>query len=167
MRGLVLVVLLSAGCSHARYVTKDQWGGVVAIPRDTNQWPNYNRKQAEELMAKQCPQGYEIESEQDVVVGQETHVQATVDPGSPYYPPPGQEQRIVYKRNITEHHICFRAKDTPAHVKRLAIVPPGQQTAVVSRSPLTPPAPDNSNAVQQASTTTPSDLPPAPLPVEN
>src|SRR5947209_14583421 len=42
-----------------------------AIPSNTNSWPTYHRKSAEELMAKKCPNGYVIDSEGEVVVGQD------------------------------------------------------------------------------------------------
>jgi hypothetical protein len=66
-----------------------------------------------------------------VVVGQETHVQATVGDDSMYYPMTGSQQ-LLTRRNITEWHIRFRAKDAPDSIPRLAIVPPGKQPAVAS-----------------------------------
>ncbi len=163
-RTLALLVLFSAGCSTARYVTKDEWGGVVAIPRDTNQWPNYFRKQAEELMQKQCPQGFVIENEGDLVVGEETIVQNGADPASPDYLLGGQVQR-VYKRPITEHHICFRAKNTPPGVKKFALQQPAQQTTMIAAIPAPAPDPVKETTVQPVAATG-TDLPPAPVPVE-
>lgn len=68
------LLALGLGCSHARLVEiQSGGGGVVAIPDNTNSWPNYNHKHAEELMAKQCPHGYIIDDEREVVVGQVAH----------------------------------------------------------------------------------------------
>lgn len=122
-----MILMLVSGCNHARYVMKDQWGGVVAIPNNNNQWPSFNRKHAEELIAQQCPQGYVIEGENEVVVGQESHVQTTVDPF--LITPVGSETQLVSRRNITEWHIRYRAKDAPSSVAPLALVPTGQQPA--------------------------------------
>jgi hypothetical protein len=45
-------------------------GGCVAIPNNTDCWPYYNMTRANELMGKQCPNGYTIVRQQEVVVGQ-------------------------------------------------------------------------------------------------
>lgn len=127
LRVLALVVLLATGCTHARYVMKDQWGGVVAIPSNSNNWPSFNRKHAEELIARQCPQGFVIEGESEVVVGQESQVQTATDPF--IMSPLGSETQLVSRRNITEWHIRYRAKDAPATIAPLALVPTGQRPA--------------------------------------
>jgi len=68
------------GCAHARVVERhSNGGGVIAIPENTNSWPRRNRRRAEELMAKQCPAGYEIDHEQEVVVGTVTQTDTTTD----------------------------------------------------------------------------------------
>ena len=58
------------GCAKARHVEVNQQGGVVAIPSNTNSWPNYYRNQAEELISQNCPDGYEIVQEEEFVTGQ-------------------------------------------------------------------------------------------------
>src|SRR5882672_790752 len=60
------------GCGSARYVMQDQHGGVVAIPSNNNSWPTHYRDEAEKMMKQKCPQGYVIEREEEVVVGQTT-----------------------------------------------------------------------------------------------
>ena len=68
------LLALGMGCSHARLVEiHSDGGGVFAVPDNTNSWPNYNHKHAEELMARQCPQGYVIDRESEIVVGQVAH----------------------------------------------------------------------------------------------
>ncbi|QDT05319.1 hypothetical protein K227x_37190 [Rubripirellula lacrimiformis] len=62
-------LLLAAGCGHARYLLKEPEGGVVAIP--SNQ-PRH-REKAIELMQQHFPDGYEINREEEAVVGLVTH----------------------------------------------------------------------------------------------
>lgn len=71
--GLFAVLALShCGCQTARYVRKDGGYGEVAIPADSNSWPYYNRDQAKKLMADHFPEGYEVEKEEEAVIGQKT-----------------------------------------------------------------------------------------------
>lgn len=65
-------VLLIAGCNSARLVSATGDGGVVAIPDNSDSWPSYNMRKAQELMQKQCPNGYQIVRQEEVVVGQTT-----------------------------------------------------------------------------------------------
>ena len=79
MRSSIVVLLVAVaatslgGCAKARHVEVTQQGGVVAIPSNTNTWPNYYRNQAEELIGEKCPDGYEIVQEEEVVTGQVAH----------------------------------------------------------------------------------------------
>jgi hypothetical protein len=71
---------ICCGCAnHARLVERDNTGGIVAVPENSNRWPSYNRKHAEELMRANCPQGYTIVKEEEVVVGQTQHTQTNTD----------------------------------------------------------------------------------------
>ncbi len=66
------VVVGASGCAgthQARYVYQDGQFGVVGIPRNTEHWPTHYRKQAEELMARHFPEGYEIVRAEEVVEG--------------------------------------------------------------------------------------------------
>jgi hypothetical protein len=119
--GLCCSLLLAlAGCSTARLVTADATGGVVAIPKNTNSWPNYNRDQAAELMRQQCPRGYVIEREEESNRG--TTQQALTDPqtkedrlgaalqsSSPY----SQQAVRTTVGDRSEWRIYFRAKEAP------------------------------------------------------
>lgn len=63
------------GCaaSHqARYVYQDGAFGVVGIPENTSVWPSYYREQAESLMKRHFPAGYEIVRAEEVVEGSRT-----------------------------------------------------------------------------------------------
>ncbi len=70
MRILLGMLVLFSGCASARYVTKGEMEGVVAIPSDTDR----NREKAEELMNRHFPEGYEIVFEEEAAVGSVTHV---------------------------------------------------------------------------------------------
>ena len=73
---VLLAVLAAAsisGCAKARFVEITPQGGVVAIPSNSNSWPNYYRDKAEELIKKKCPDGYEIVMEEEYVKGQVAH----------------------------------------------------------------------------------------------
>jgi hypothetical protein len=67
--------LVMSGCaslSDARYVYQDGEFGVVAIPKNTPEGRNHYREQAEALMARHFPQGYEIVRAEEVVAGSRT-----------------------------------------------------------------------------------------------
>ncbi|MEC9095571.1 MAG: hypothetical protein VX776_02995 [Planctomycetota bacterium] len=68
---LMTASLIITGCSSARYVSRDQQQGVIAIP-STSTWPVDHRQKALELMQNHFPQGYVIEKEEEVVIGTET-----------------------------------------------------------------------------------------------
>jgi hypothetical protein len=58
---------LLAGCAPAaKLVLVEPGGGAVAIRRNTAK----GREQALELIARQCPRGYDIVREEEVVVGE-------------------------------------------------------------------------------------------------
>ena len=123
------VLLGLCGCAQARVVMSDSYGGVVAMPSNTNSWPCYNRKHAEELMAQKCPQGYVIEQEGEVVTGQSTmvHTEGNQDSAAYRVLGVGHVDRTTNVQNVTEWRIHFRAKDAPASVPPLSFTPPGQQ----------------------------------------
>ncbi len=68
---LMTASLIITGCSSARYVSRDQQQGVIAIP-STSTWPVDHRQKALDLMQNHFPQGYVIEKEEEVVIGTET-----------------------------------------------------------------------------------------------
>jgi len=69
---VVLATLSINGCSTARMVSTSPAGGCVAVADNSDSWPTYNMTKARELMQKQCPTGYKIIREEEVVVGQTT-----------------------------------------------------------------------------------------------
>lgn len=67
-----LAAQLLTGCASmndARYVYQDSEFGVVAIPKNTPDGPEHYREQAEALMARHFPEGYEIVRAEEVVEG--------------------------------------------------------------------------------------------------
>ncbi|TWU48824.1 hypothetical protein Poly51_47280 [Rubripirellula tenax] len=63
------VAVILSGCGSARYVFKDSDLGVVAMPSNSER----NREKALELMQQHFPDGYEIDREEETVVGLVTH----------------------------------------------------------------------------------------------
>jgi hypothetical protein len=118
--GLLLVLLGVAGCQSARFVVADEKGGVVAIPSNTDMWPFKYRSQAEELMARKCPQGYRIVHEEEVVVGQTTVARDSTDSqsydvtGKKHTPPSTvtttAATHTTETQDRTEYRITFVAK---------------------------------------------------------
>jgi hypothetical protein len=79
MRALVfhiaLLAAFSSGCATTgtvRYVYQDGAFGVIGMPENTNRWPTYFHRKAEELMAEHFPDGYEIIRAEEVTEGTRT-----------------------------------------------------------------------------------------------
>ena len=114
---LPLAMLSLTGCGGARMVQSAPGGGTVAIPSNTNSWPFHYRQEAEKLMAQRCPNGYTIDREEEVVVGQETvnQKQSNTQTQDLY----GRKQQTVGSmtstdssntvttKNLTEYRITF------------------------------------------------------------
>lgn len=116
----VAVVVLAAGlsgCNAARFVNVAPGEGVVAIPCNSDTWPYYHRSRAEELMAKHCPQGYEVVREEEVVTGTTEHTHTNVEKtGNPLLaavhiaPVNERTNQTTTYQNQTEWRIFFRAR---------------------------------------------------------
>ena len=72
---LSMATLCSSGCPSVRVVSKQESGGVIAIPANTDIWPFRYRSKAEAMISQQCPEGYIIELEEEYVTGQQTRVE--------------------------------------------------------------------------------------------
>ncbi len=68
--GVFLLASL-AGCATttARPILRDRDGGVVAIPDNSDRFPDYNRSQAEDLIREHVGNNYEIVREEEYVLG--------------------------------------------------------------------------------------------------
>jgi hypothetical protein len=107
--------LLGSGCMGARLVEVTPEGGVVAIPSNTNCWPTYFHKAAEDLIQKQCPEGYVIDHEQEAVVGHHTTENTAGNRNSVASAVfgVGQETKTVESHDYYEWRIYFRRKGAP------------------------------------------------------
>jgi hypothetical protein len=76
---LVVGLLGLTGCASPRFVQVGEEGGIVALPSNTNIWPSYHRDKAEAMIRQQCPNGYEIVSEEEAVTGQVAHTDSRTD----------------------------------------------------------------------------------------
>lgn len=65
------LLLVSTGCASnaARTVLRDHDTGVVAIPHNTDSFPDYYRSQADELIQEHVGRAYEIDREEEYVLG--------------------------------------------------------------------------------------------------
>ena len=75
LRIVAVFCLLGAGCSTppvARYVYQDGDYGVIGIPRNTPLGKKDFREQADELMLRHFPDGFEIVRAEEVVEGERT-----------------------------------------------------------------------------------------------
>ena len=82
---LVLLVGVASltGCAQARFVQVNPNDGIVAIPSNSNSWPDYYRDQAEKLMREKCPKGYDIVLEREEVTGQVAHTNSHTETSGP------------------------------------------------------------------------------------
>ena len=96
-------------------------GGVVAISRNTDVWPCYERTAASRLMAEKCPDGYEIVEESEFVVGQTTTTTSTggdkISLVSVQVGPGGgtPADTVTTTANQTEYRLRFRPKNATTH----------------------------------------------------
>jgi hypothetical protein len=111
--------LSAVGClSPARYVSVGANGGVVAIPKNTNYWPACYRSAAEELMRQKCPDGYVIDHEGEVTVGQSVQEESSGSESSLLFLlfGIGHQSRTSVTHDITEWRIEFHANGAPPPV---------------------------------------------------
>lgn len=75
---LLALALGLSSCGTARYVTIEKERGTVAITYNTAKL----RQKAVELIAMQCPRGYETVREEEVVIGSIVRTDTDIDTGS-------------------------------------------------------------------------------------
>jgi hypothetical protein len=80
-----LALSATAGCGssrEARVVYRDGEGGVIGVPKNSNSWPHYYRRQAERVMARHFPkEGYLVVREVEVTRGQTTTFDGLTESG--------------------------------------------------------------------------------------
>jgi hypothetical protein len=72
LAGVALVAGLSGCASPARYIERSGDTGVVAIPANSDSFPNYNRSEAIALIHKHVGPNFEILEEREVATGKRT-----------------------------------------------------------------------------------------------
>lgn len=73
---LSLIIFAGIGCASARLVSVDREGGVIAVPSRSSR----HLRKAEQLMAREAPNGFEIVKEGETAVGPPIeHVQTSTD----------------------------------------------------------------------------------------
>ena len=106
--------LLASGCHNARYVQRDNTRGVVAIPANTNGFPKY-RDQAAKLMLEHFPDGFIVDKEQEVVIGEKTRHESSDDSdivqvGNDVVTKSGSSSGSTTTLPETEYRIYYRRK---------------------------------------------------------
>lgn len=112
--GMLVTLVVTQGCA-ARRVVRGADYGVVAIPADSNSWPMRYRDKAHELMNEHFPEGYEIDHEEEVVVGQQVHTHtdgtgATIFRSGPIELTSGTAESTTTTTDNTEWRIYYRRK---------------------------------------------------------
>jgi hypothetical protein len=137
----LLAVFALTGCGTARVVTRDSEGGVVAIPENTNLWPFYYHDKAMELIKEDCPHGYVIAKEEEVVTGTVTTEHM-----------PSDATHSTETRNRTEYRIYYKKASAPR-----------RRLPVASLQPVAPAPPASTLPPQPIPV---SSLPREPIPVQ-
>jgi hypothetical protein len=132
--GLLLPLLVTGawGCqSPVRLVWRDGPCGVVAIPNNSDTWPTSYRSRALNLIGEECPDGFQLTDEGEVVLKDAAS-------GKGYeYEYDGALQKVETKR--TEYRIRFCALP-PAEFKPVRGIIPEPGPSVDPRE-LLPPSP--------------------------
>lgn len=142
--GLAALVAALSGCaSPARYVERTGEMGVVAIPANTDSFPNYNRSEAMALIHKHVGGNFEILEEREVATGKKTfndqHVnnEQTWNTSNPLLPANKQTvQNTTTTQDVTEWRIAYRKKVPTSIGSGLVGSPVTPVGAVQSRAPV-------------------------------
>jgi hypothetical protein len=126
--GFVLLVACAGGCAPvgvARHVLQVPDGGVIAMPSNAE----WHRAKAHDLMTARFPQGYEIDREEEVVVGQTTTHNTRTDTesmdlvGTKKLPfgtlDTSRTTKTVNTHDQTEYRIHYRSRHTQVDMSGL------------------------------------------------
>lgn len=104
--GVAALVAGLSGCSSpARYIERTGEGGVVAIPANTDAWPNQYRSEALALIEKHVGPSYEIVEEREVATGRTTFNNQQVNENAAV--------GSTTTRDVTEWRIAYRKRGAP------------------------------------------------------
>lgn len=147
---LVAALAGAGGCaSSAKYIEKKPDSGVVAVPDDSNSWPNYNRQAALKLIEEHVGSNYEIVDEKTVKTGRQTRgslpdTNETLNPRRPGSPGYRSATHATSMPEQTQFQIAYVRKggagDTGAQNGPPGLVPAGG--TVRTQYPPTGPAPN-------------------------
>ena len=167
------LAIWSSGCASARYVQKAGDQGVVAIPTNSDAWPDYHRTNALKLIEGHVGASYEIVEEKEVTTGtattntQNTNREATINPVVPFLPAERQTTTTTTtSQALTEYHIHYRKRNS-AGVATAPVTPgipgvPSSPATVVPagavQTPGTVTTPATPGAVSQQGSIPPPDL---------
>ena len=152
-----VAVASSVGCANARYVQKSADEGIVAVPSNTDTWPDNNRTNALKLIEQHVGPYYDIVDEREVTTGhdtinhQDTKREATFNGDVPFLP---AEKQTTTTTTTTvprkDYHIHYR-RSAPGIAGRGAgfstegatgaapSIVPAAHSAPAAQSPLPPP----------------------------
>jgi hypothetical protein len=113
VRNLLLLSLVSllftlTGCQSARYILKEGDHGIIAIPNNSN-WPVDHRANARELMDRHFPNGYVIDREEEIAVGNELSTHA------------GEFSTVTLSQDTTEWRISYRQQTQGTEAPQAAV----------------------------------------------
>jgi hypothetical protein len=134
VRAAVLLALLGAcGCASPRFVSVGPEGGTIAMPSNST----YFHNQALKMLDEKYPNGYVIDHEGEVVVGQVTTRETTSHEVAF-----GREvDRRTVVHDKTEWQITFHPKGVTPTTPAVVAVPPKPPVQQVNYVPPPPPPP--------------------------
>jgi hypothetical protein len=140
-----VLVSLSGCASPARYVEKSGDVGVIAIPANTDAWPNHYRREAMALIERHVGSNFEIVEEKEVVVGnrtdnnQQVRREQTFNTTMPFLPAQKDTtNNVTTTQDVTEWRIAYRKRTGPMPLGYNAPTPTGGVTQTQYVSPNDP-----------------------------
>ena len=159
-RALVIVVLVSAGCQSPRVVQRTPDEGIIALPANTDGWPNYHQSAAKKMIQAHLGPNYEVVEEKEVTTGytttnmQDRQSELTMHSSIPFLPAsrettttktvatPQKEWQIHYRRVMPRPALTTNSPPTGTNVVSTAYVS-GQPTVGLPATPVPSPPPIN------------------------
>ncbi len=132
MHVVVLALLGACGCAGPRFVSIGPEGGTLAMPANTP----YYHDQAVKMLAEKYPNGYVIDHEGEVVVGQVT----TNDTNAQHVPFGRVVEHRTEVSDKTEWQIAFHPKGVQPAAPVVLAALPATATGAVQQVGYVPPA---------------------------